>query len=179
MPTCFRIHPARLVFILTTSLVVTCTSEQSRERVDTSRVTSSALITRVDNQVVVHDSLATLVSRLRTLRGEFRRVPPYGLWEFFGRKELFIAIAQFGDSAVERLVSCLDDSSSSATRIGDRVVLFGAVCYEALNWVAYVEMPVEKLPWAGDVEPTAGAQQLRRAKAAWEEAVKNKTYSLL
>lgn len=125
------------------------------------------------------DTLGVLVSQLETLPGEFRQAGPHGAWEFEGDGQIFITIAKFGDSAVARLVGCLDDTTRSAVRVGSRPVLVGAVCYEALHRVAYVEKPAEDEPWVGDVPPTADAGRLKLARAAWAEAVRNHEYNLL
>ena len=129
--------------------------------------------------VAVRDSLDHLIAALATLRGEFRHAPPYGGWEFRGNQRLFAALAQFGDSAVQKLVACLDDTTKSNVSVEGRPVLLGAVCYEALHHVAYVETPASELPWVGDISPTATPDALRRGKGAWMEAVRTHSYILL
>lgn len=158
--------------------VTACRTDEARSAADSAPPQASKVASR-QTDIANRDTLGALVSQLKTLPGDFRQVGPHGAWEFEGDKQLFMAIASFGDSAVVRLVQCLDDSTRSAVRVGDRPVLVGAVCYEALHNVAYVEKPTEDEPWVGDVPPNADARRLKRARDAWEEAVRTHEYNLL
>lgn len=128
---------------------------------------------------VAQDSLGRLIASLRGIRGEFRQTPPYGSWEFQGDQRVFVAISQFADSAVRRLVQCLGDTTTSSVLVSGRPALLGAVCYEALRHVAYVEKPADDQPWVGDISPNAVPEDLWRGKAAWVEAVRTHMYTLL
>jgi hypothetical protein len=120
--------------------------------------------------------MATLVERLRTTRGRFVELPT-GLWELQGMEALLEAFVPFRDSAVARLVACLDREESTPTSIGGRPVALGVLCFEALTHVAYAEPEgSETGEWAGIIFPTATAAQLRAAKAAWVAVVRARGY---
>jgi hypothetical protein len=129
--------------------------------------------------VVAADSLSALIQQLGRLRGEFGFSDMTQTWEFIGDDKTLNAFGDFADSAVGRLVECLDAGSSTHVRVGDRQALLGVMCYTALRRVAYVENPPGGKPWAGVVSPDATIEQLRRAKLAWQEVVKKKLYRLL
>lgn len=127
------------------------------------------------------DSLGRLIERLRFMKGEFVRLTSQQ-WEFVGDKELFRQIAGFGDSAVARLVQCLDKTDHAAATAAGRPVLLGVMCHEALDHTAYYEWyeyQTEKYaPWAGNITPDAGPDELRAAKIAWQEVVEKNRYIL-
>lgn len=173
------------MILLTSSLVCrdTAKSATSGQATDTAGAVvgpdtvASSFTSRVAQ--TPKDSLGSLLKRLSAVRGEYRRVPPHDAWEFHGDKTLFLAIAQFGDSAVARLADCLDRETPSSTLLGKRRVPLGVICYEALRHTAYVEKPSDDEPWVGDVSPTATVSQLKRAKAAWVRAIREHEYNLL
>ncbi len=100
-------------------------------------------------------------------------------WEFIGDEQTLNAFGAFADSAVVRLVDCLDAGESTQVRVRGRQALLGVLCYTALRRVAYVERPPGRQPWDGVVPADATIEQLRRAKVAWQEVVKKKLYHLL
>lgn len=85
-------------------------------------------------------------------------------------------------SAIASLVNCLDDTSPSASRLNGQPVPVGVMCYEALTQLAYHE-PADAdgdvaASWDGWIAPDATPEQLRRAKAAWQTVLAQKTYIL-
>jgi hypothetical protein len=130
------------------------------------------------------DSLARLIHSLASLRGRFSRTGIGFAWEFEGDMHLFHAIADFGDSAVARLVSCLTDTTKAVATVEGRTVLVGVMCYEALRRVAYFEWDPDDYRdapshrWPGSMDPTADPQQLRTAHDAWAEIVRRGLYIL-
>jgi len=153
--------------------VVLCTcsggQRQSVARSDTSvvRAPDSAL----------RDKLDALIDSLAKLPGQFTLVGAQ--WRFSGNQESFRLLASHGDSAVAKLIDCLDRTDSSAVTVYGRRVVLGAICYAALQRMAY---PTEEEDGAGDwpgfVEPTATSSQLRAAKQAWRDAYDKKRYRL-
>ena len=130
------------------------------------------------------DSLRVLVRELASLQGWFSQTGIGFAWEFEGPTDLFHSIADYGDSAVVRLVFCLSDTTEAAATAEGRRVLVGAVCYEALRRVAYFEWdPSEytdapRRRWPGVVDPTANPEELRAAQQAWAQIVREHRYIL-
>ncbi len=112
------------------------------------------------------DSMTALIERLRTVPGRYEELPTR-LWELQGMDSILEAFVPFRDGAVVRLVDCLDRREPTATALGGRPVLLGALCFEALTHIAYAEPEgAESGNWPGVVFPTATDAQLRAAKAA-------------
>jgi len=137
-------------------------------------------------QVAVADranvTLDSLIDRLRYVEGTFVN-PVAGRWDFTGDRSALVAFERFGDTAVARLVDCLDRPEFAAATVRARRVHMGYMCYAALARVAYYEwhqhQDVEKTPsWAGEVPATASADELRRAKAAWLIVANKRLYFL-
>jgi hypothetical protein len=127
------------------------------------------------------DSLGALIQRLRVLPGSFEARAVSEVVRFRGETTLLVAIADFGHEAVKRLVDCLDDAEPArATFRGDAVPV-GAMCYEALRMTAYHEATDERgdvvTGWPGYIRsPTL--DQLRAAKAAWQDVLRRRAYTL-
>jgi hypothetical protein len=122
------------------------------------------------------------MGKLSSLAGSFEVRPATGVVRFRGETALFVAIADFKDEAVRRLVECLDASQPARATFRGAPVPLGAMCYEALRMTAYHEATDERgdvVPgWPGSIRsPTL--DQLRRAKAAWQDAVRRNAYTLL
>ncbi len=125
------------------------------------------------------DTIAALIERLRSTPGRFVLVLANRQYELEGKDSLLPPFAAFGDSAVVRLVACLDRDDPTRVTVEGRPVLLGALCHLALTYVAYAEPEgSESGDWPGDVFPTASAEQLRAAKAAWEQVVRTRAYRL-
>lgn len=123
-------------------------------------------------------TLSQLVDSLRNLPGTFSLEG--AVWRFQGRQDVFVMIAGRGDSAVERLVECIDRSDSTLARVEGQSVLLGAMCLYALRHVAYAT-EYEDAPdtvWAGEVGPMASPEQLAAAKRAWLEVIRQRRYRL-
>jgi len=124
------------------------------------------------------DSLGVLTAKLEKLSGSYS-IGAHGQWVFSGERTLFGAIAEHQDSAVARLVNCLDDTTASLATVEGRRVPLGVLCYEALRFTAYAEPEgIDSGEWPGTVMPTATGSALRAAKAAWLEVVRQKGYRL-
>jgi hypothetical protein len=124
------------------------------------------------------DSLGVLTANLRQLRGSYS-IGAHGQWVFSGERKLFEAIAAHEDSAVVRLVDCLDDTTAALATVEGRPVPVGVLCYEALRFTAYAEPEgINSGEWPGTVMPTTTEQGLRDAKAAWLEVVRHRGYRL-
>ncbi len=146
--------------------VLTACGRQAQQRTDVGRSRTQA------------DTLTKLIDRLGTTPGQFHRMPN-GQYELTGGDSLLRPFAGLGDSAVARLVDCLDRTDSTAVIVDGHRALLGALCYEALTYVAYSE-PEGSLSgdWAGVVFPNANPEQLRAAKAAWLPLLSGKRYHL-
>lgn len=137
----------------------------------------------VDTVVVaVPDSLDRLIGVLRKLPGSFQRIRPGGPHAFTGDREIILAISAFEDSAVVRLVDCLDDlEPATATLNGERVPM-GVMCAEALRFTASYEATDEDgdidATWPGYFNLPASPEELRAAKRAWQEVVREKRYMI-
>ena len=83
---------------------------------------------------------------------------------------------------VSMLVRCLDDLSPSASMLDGRPVAVGVVCYEGLGQTAYFEPTAPNgdiaESWPGHVSPRATAEELRVARRAWEEVVRERAFIL-
>ena len=124
------------------------------------------------------DSLSALIGDLGDIKGGYRHGSS-GQWVFDGARGLFAAIAGYGDSAVARLTDCLDNPQPSSTTLEGKPVPIGVVCYEALLYTAYAEPEGSDTgEWPGIVLPTATVEELRAAKAAWQQVVREKSYRL-
>ena len=171
-----REHRLLVCLAMATITTVSCRRE-SHARDRTTSTTRAA--NPSGSASLAQDSLGRLIASLRGLRGEFRPAPPYGGWAFHGDQSVFVAISQFADSGVRRLVQCLGDTTTSSVLVKGRPALLGAVCYEALHHIAYVEKPAADQPWVGDILPIATAEDLRRGKAAWMEVLRTHAYTLM
>lgn len=130
----------------------------------------------VGGSSVQADSIAAVIERLRTVPGRFVQLPTR-LWELQGMDSVLEAFVPFRDSAVVRLVGCLDQREPTATALDGRPVRLGVLCFEALTHVAYAEPEgSESGDWPGVIFPTATEDQLRAAKATWESVVRNRGY---
>lgn len=126
----------------------------------------------------IGDSLGVLTGKLSQLLGSYS-IGAHGQWVFSGDRTLFGAIAEHKDSAVTRLVDCLDDTTASLATVEGRRVPMGVLCYEALLFAAYAEPEgIDTGEWPGTVMPTATTQNLRDAKSAWLEVVRRRGYRL-
>ncbi len=126
--------------------------------------------------------LDSLIENLRDLRGSFVNVAP-GRWDFAGDRSALVAFEEFRDSAVVRLVDCLDRTELAAATVQEQQVPMGYMCYAALARVAYYEwhqyQDVVKDPsWPGEVAATASVEDLRQAKTAWLQVVEKHLYFL-
>jgi len=126
----------------------------------------------------IGDSLGVLTGRLSQLPGSYS-IGAHGQWVFSGDRALFRAIAEHRDSAVTRLVDCLDDTTASLATVEGRRVPVGVLCYEALLFAAYAEPEgIDTGEWSGTVMPSATTQDLRDAKSAWLEVIQRRGYRL-
>ena len=124
------------------------------------------------------DSLGVLTANLQQLRGSYS-IGAHGQWVFSGDRKLFEVIAAHGDSAVARLVDCLDNTTAALATVEGRPVSMGVLCYEALRFTAYAEPEgIDSGEWPGTVMPTTTGQGLRDAKAAWLKVVRQRGYRL-
>jgi hypothetical protein len=93
-----------------------------------------------------------------------------------------ILAEQDTQTTLRSLVDCLDDTTPSASRLNGQPVPLGVVCFEALSRLAYHEptdVDGDIAPsWDGWISPDATPAQLRRAKAAWQIVLAEKTYIL-
>jgi hypothetical protein len=172
-----RPNPAALLLVL-----ISCSRGSSRISVPQSGTHSvsatSSGVAKSSGKV-----LAELIDSLSRLGGTFDR-GGLGHWEFSGDQQLFGQIAAFSDSAVVRLVQCLDDTLPARARADNRPVPRGFMCYTALERTAYYEWDPREYHnatnhrWPGVLEPSAHPAELRAARAAWAEVVAKKQYSL-
>ena len=81
------------------------------------------------------------------------------------------------------LVDCLDDLSPSASRLDGKKVAVGIICYEALTLLTYYEATAPggdiARDWPGHISPTATGGELRAAKEAWSQVLKEDRYVFL
>lgn len=124
--------------------------------------------------------LQALLGSLARLPGDFTAWDQ-GPWEFTGDAQLLRAFDDHGDSAVVRLVECLDRSEPARATAKGKSVPVGVMCYWALRRLAYFEWhedPAYADGWPGEIEPTASLEALRAAKQAWAAVVREKRYRL-
>ncbi len=158
----------RLLLLALVAHVVACTGTAGSR---SDRAPSNAATTSAQT-----DSIAVLIERLRAAPGRYVQLPTR-LWELQGMDAILESFVEFRDSAVARLVDCLDRSEPTATTVGGRPVLLGALCFEALTHIAYAEPEgSESGAWPGVVFPTATAARLTAAKGAWVTVVRSRGY---
>lgn len=124
--------------------------------------------------------LAALVDSLARLPGDFSSWEQ-GRWEFNGDAQVLSAFDRYADTAVVRLVACLDRTELAKATARGRPVPIGVMCYWALRRLAYYEWqgnPGFPDKWPGEINPTATASDLRAAKEAWLRVVREGKYSL-
>jgi hypothetical protein len=125
-------------------------------------------------------TLDRLIDSLRLLPGRFELLPE-NRWTFIGSSTLFVEFVPFADSAVVRLVDCLDAPGEGNAIADGRRVPIGVLCSWALRHVASFESGEEDEvngTWPGSVEPTATRPQLEAAGRAWRLVVEQHRYRL-
>ena len=84
------------------------------------------------------------------------------------------------ESVLAELVDCFDDTSPSASVLGDQPIPLGWVCYAALTGFIYHEETDEEgdivQHWDGYPVFPASLQDMKAAKAAWQKVLIEKTY---
>lgn len=124
-------------------------------------------------------SLQVLLDALGTLEGKFV-VAANGTWMFEGDRSVLIAFYDFGDAAVEALVDCLDAETPSGVLLRSAPVPLGVLCGQALHGMAYPILHEDgDGDWPGTVLPTATLEELSRAKVAWVEVLRLRTYRIV
>lgn len=171
---------ASTVLCAITAFLPGCTAHAPHSRVSAQ---DSATLTSHVPGLSTTDSLNALFARLPLVPG----VLGERIADFVGDRSIFEAISAFGDSAVPRLVNCLDRTDATHVTLHDRPVSLGELCVVVLDLTAYYEAfderplndPQRYDPWAGDVSLPATPQQLRVAKAAWLIVLKHHGFHLL
>jgi hypothetical protein len=122
--------------------------------------------------------LTAVMGGLKTLTGEFTQTPQGG-WEFQGDTSLFVNLRYAGDSAVARLVECLDRTERATATVNAEAVSLGALCSHALDRLAYPTSLGEGAEsWPGHAPPTAHRAELSAAKEAWQGVLSTGRYKL-
>jgi hypothetical protein len=123
------------------------------------------------------DTLSVLVDSLTRLEGEFVATQ-VGTYEFSGDRSVLLAFTTYGDSAVAKLVDCIDRPDLAAARFRGSPVRVGFMCLTALEHTIYSTKheDADDPEWPGLVEPGADPAALRAAKKAWQEVVATKAY---
>jgi hypothetical protein len=131
---------------------------------------------------VGNDTVAVLIERLRELAGTFPSSQSVG-GEFTGDRELLVRLAEYKDSAVVKLVDCLDRTDSARATAEGQPVRMGVMCYLALSHTVSYEAADSKGDlderWPGLVAPLASPNDLRLAKEAWKKVVAERRYTLI
>lgn len=123
-------------------------------------------------------TLSALLDSLRRVPGEFS-LSPASMWRFSGDPSVFVALFDYGDSAVARLVDCMDRSDPVIATLNGKPVVLGIMCATALQRIASAsEHEDASDKWTGVIEPSATPVQLKAAKKAWQEVVARKAYRL-
>jgi len=129
------------------------------------------------------DSLQAMIERLAELEGSFDTGDVTGPLQFAGDRSFLRAFAQFGDSAVFRLVECMDRYEPAKATFNGKPVALGVMCYTALQSVAYYEHTDEHGDltgeWAGYIDATASREEMLRAQNAWRKVIADSAYVLL
>jgi hypothetical protein len=129
-----------------------------------------------------NDTVAVLIERLRELAGTFPSSQAAG-GEFTGDRELLVRLAEYKDSAVVKLVDCLDRTDSARATADGQPVRMGVMCYLALSHTVSYEAADSKGDlderWPGLVAPLASPNDLRLAKEAWKKVVAERRYTLI
>jgi len=128
------------------------------------------------------DTLDRLIERLKTVGGTFTRAGAEHDFRFDGSLEVVRALSAFGDSAVARLVECMDREEPTTTTLQGRPVPLGAMCFDALRRIAYYEATDAEgdvdADWPGYITVAADREARLRAQAAWKVVVENGWYRI-
>jgi hypothetical protein len=172
----------RFPFVLAALLLVACTKAQKND--DKTHLAEHVPPTPDSTKPASADAtaLTALIDSIKQLRGEYRFEPTKG-WAFSNEPQLIALLRSmepFADSAVVRMVDCLDASTPSLTTVDGRAALTGVLCYEALRRSA-VPIGYEDDPdftWKGYLKPTATSADLQEAKKEWQRVVESGKYRL-
>lgn len=175
--------PPGMSIVLIACAFLACSESGGRQGTVARQNAQQKVDTSVGGSVTARDPLPALIARLPGLTGNFER-SGLGHWEFSGDKQLFSAIAEYGDSAVARLAECLGDTTRAIATADGRPVLVGYMCYAALDRTAYHEwdpadfQATKSKRWQGVLDPAAAPNDLRAAQKAWKDVIARKRYSL-
>jgi hypothetical protein len=81
------------------------------------------------------------------------------------------------DSALVRLVACLDRSEPATATVEESPVPLGVICYEALRYGVRPTGFEDGEDWPGFIAPTATSEGLAAARRAWQDVVAEGSYA--
>ena len=167
---------AAIVSILVLAIMSACAQEPQTQDALGESVAAAAPST------IAQDTLGRLIQRLKTVGGTFTRTGSEHDYRYDGSLEVVRALASFGDSAVARLVQCMDREDTTSTTLEGKAVPLGAMCFDALRRIAYYEATDSEgdidADWPGYITVAASRAERLRAKDAWEEVVANRSYRI-
>ena len=168
----------RFLLLVSMAGAPSCRGPDARAPRTQSEQASPAAVARLDS----------LVSGLSTLQGSLDST-----WQFTGDNAVFRAIealadsGAIGDSAVTRLVACMERTDRARIRLNNQPVRVGVACYTVLRRLAYHEEGDSSdstggltPDWPGDLaDPDVTIPNLRAAHDAWVRVVREKSYNTL
>ena len=124
---------------------------------------------------------SNLKLRLSQLHGKFTWRDDLGRYDYSKKLEIEKALStQIPERSVAILVDCLDDESESRSKIDNKPVPLGIICYEALTQLVYYEPTSANgdiaKNWPGHITPKSSFQEMQKAKQAWEKVLRTKSY---
>lgn len=167
-----------LVVLTMVSTALGCSAEPQADPPEHSqRSTAAALPSAAQG-----DTIDQLIAELRNVSGSFTRQGAGHDYRFDGSLDVVRALAEHGDSAVSRLVECMDREDPTQATLNGRSVPLGALCFDALRRIAYYEATDDQGDidgkWPGYITVAAEREARLEAQAAWREVVANRLYRM-
>jgi hypothetical protein len=117
---------------------------------------------------------ATLEDSLLALDGRFEWNSARQDYIFSDRPGLAALVEPVTEEKLATLAGCIDDPRLAAARHDGKAATLGALCYQALRLLAYVEAE----NWPGHIGAAATPEQRRAAKEAWQATLTQHSYVL-
>jgi hypothetical protein len=115
-----------------------------------------------------------LEDALLALEGRFEWHAGRAGFVFSDRPALAAPLEPAPEAQLATLAACTDDPRPARATLEGQAVSLGALCYQALRLVAYVETA----GWPGHIGPQAGPAERLKAREAWQAAIAGGHYRL-
>lgn len=143
-------------------------------------VCPSAQLWAQTRPTLTRDSVRVAINRIAAMPGHFGATPAAGDFsgDHIGFEMLSRLMNRQADSVLTALVDCVSDSATTKTMYHDQQVSRGGLCYLALHNLIYRETSPES-HWPGNYFGALTPERLLAAQAAWREAIRLHSFSIL